>query len=96
MGDREKLIEAFKSRANEWDRYDFDPDWDYSTESAILADIALAVFEKAQAEPSDAEVKAALDAWVGDDFFADYPGSVRYWEPSMRAALRAAREAADG
>lgn len=45
--ERKDLIEAFKSRANEWDSYDFDASWDYSTEAGILADIALAVFEKA-------------------------------------------------
>ncbi len=56
---REELIEAFKSKANEWDSYDFDPNWDYSTEAAILADIALAVFEQAYT-PTFAEVLESL------------------------------------
>lgn len=43
-----------------------------------------------QREPSDAQVKAALDAFADADFYAEYPESVKYWEPSMRAALRAA------
>ena len=41
-------------------------------------------------EPTEAEIKAALDAFVGGDFYADYPGSVQHWEPMMRAALVAA------
>lgn len=51
--DREALIEAFKSKASEWDSYDFVPGWDYSPEAAILADIALAVFEQAHTPTND-------------------------------------------
>lgn len=43
-----------------------------------------------QLEPTDAQVKAGLDAYFGCDFYADYPNSVQYHEPSMRRALRAA------
>lgn len=43
-----------------------------------------------QGEPTDASVWAALDDWVGGDFRSLYTGNVPYWEPKMRAALRAA------
>ena len=43
-----------------------------------------------QGEPTDAQVRAALDTWAEGDFHALYPESVRHWEPKMRAALRAA------
>ena len=41
-------------------------------------------------EPTEAQVKLALDAFVGGDFYAEYPGSIPYWEPHIRAALVAA------
>lgn len=40
---------------------------------------------------SDSELEAALEAFVGGPF--DFPESRPYWEPKMRAAIRAAREA---
>lgn len=43
-----------------------------------------------QGEPTDAQVKVALDAYFSCDFFTSYPASVRHHEPQMRAALRAA------
>jgi len=66
--DREKLIEAFKSKASEWDSYDFDPDWDYSTEAAILADIALAVFENAHTPTGDEREahRRVIDLWFAN------------------------------
>ena len=39
---------------------------------------------------TDEQVKSALDAFVGGDFFTEYPQSVAHWEPRIRAALEAA------
>lgn len=41
-------------------------------------------------EPSDAQIKAALDAFVEGDFLTLYPDSMRSWVPKMRRAIRAA------
>lgn len=50
---------------------------------------------RANREPSEVEVKIALDTYFACDFYADYPRSVPYHEPRMRAALLAAQEVRD-
>lgn len=89
MKDNEKLIEeAAKSiYGTRDDAYDMDV-WeqlDSVQQERYVCDAraALAVFEKAQGEPSDAQVEAALQEWW-------YGNHEDTWESKMRAALRAA------
>ncbi len=43
---------------------------------------------------TDEQVRLALDAFVGGNFFTEYPQSIAHWEPRIRAALEAAAGAA--
>jgi hypothetical protein len=42
---------------------------------------------------TDAQVDAALRGFLGPDGLDEHPASRPYWEPRMRAALEAARDA---
>jgi len=57
-------------------------------EEAVVA--ALEAANRLGGDPTDDQVERALDAFVGENFKANYPGSIPHWEPKMRAALAAA------
>ena len=59
-----------------------------------VADGLLAAgYSKGPRPITDERVRAALNAYFGCDFYADYPASVPDHEPNMRRALEAAEEA---
>lgn len=67
----------------------------YYTSDQVVADALIAAgigFRRSEVEPTDEEVDAALNSWAAGDFRSMHPRSVPFWEPRMRAALRAASE----